>query len=83
MTDRWRDAQVPEVVAGQGIGLFVFGCGSLLTIIALAAVVLWPDPNPNPIGPGLLAFLTFWPSMIWIAMGIGQVHRTDRGSETR
>jgi hypothetical protein len=35
-----------------GIGLFVFGRGPLLFIIGAAAVGLWPNPHPNPIGPG-------------------------------
>jgi len=28
------------------------------------------DPNPNPIGPGLLAFFTFWPAVILIVWGL-------------
>jgi hypothetical protein len=28
----------------------------LVAIIAAAKVGLWPDPNPNPIGPGMLFF---------------------------
>ena len=36
------------------------GAGPLVFIIAAAALGLWPDPNPNPIGPGLLFFFTFW-----------------------
>jgi hypothetical protein len=27
--------------------------------------------NPNPIGPGLLAMFTFWPSMILMVIGVG------------
>jgi hypothetical protein len=42
-----------------GLGLLILGVGPLLFIIVAAAVGLWPDPNPNPIGPGFLAFLTF------------------------
>ncbi len=60
-----------------GLILFAVGSGPLLLIILAAAVGLWPDPNPNPIGPGLLAFLTFWPSVALIAVGLLQV-RTKR-----
>ena len=42
-----------------GLGLLVVGSGPLLGIIVAAYLGLWPDPNPNPIGPGLLCFLTF------------------------
>jgi hypothetical protein len=60
----------------SGLALIVFGWGPLLAIILLASVGLWPDPNPNPIGPGLLFFFTFWPAMICIGIGIRQVlHR--------
>ena len=30
-----------------GFWLFILGCGPLLGIIILAAVGLWPDPNPS------------------------------------
>jgi hypothetical protein len=60
-----------------GLGLLILGTGPLLFIIVAAAVGLWPDPNPNPIGPGLLAFLTFWPSVFCILIGMARV-RTAR-----
>ena len=56
-----------------GLGLLIFGSGPLLGIIALAKLGLWPDPDPNPIGPGLLAGLTFWPGVICLGVGIMRV----------
>ncbi|HEY6280735.1 MAG TPA: hypothetical protein VIW72_02945 [Burkholderiales bacterium] len=56
-----------------GLGLLIFGSGPLLGIIVLAALGLWPDPDPNPIGPGLLAALTFWPGVICLGVGILRV----------
>lgn len=53
-----------------GIAMFVLGVGPLLFIIALSALGLSSDPNPNPVGPGILAFLTFWPSLILIVLGV-------------
>jgi len=53
-----------------GLGLLVIGTGPLLFIIVAAAVGLWPDPNPNPIGPGLLFFFTAWPAVICLVVGI-------------
>ena len=53
-----------------GLALLILGSGPLFAIIAAAAIGLWPDPDPNPIGPGILAFLTFWPSLICIAIGV-------------
>jgi hypothetical protein len=56
-----------------GVVLFVLGSGPLLLIIAAAAIGLWPDPNPNPVGPGMLAALTFWPAVICIGVGVVRV----------
>ena len=63
-----------------GIGLLVIGAGPLLFIILAAAVGLWPDPNPNPIGPGLLFFFTFWPAVICIVIGVLRVRRQERNA---
>jgi hypothetical protein len=49
-------------------GLVIFGWGPLLAIVVLAQLGLWPDPNPNPVGPGLLMFFTFWPAIICFAI---------------
>lgn len=62
-----------------GFWLLVIGSGPLWGIILLAEIGLWPDPNPNPIGPGLLFFFTFWPAVICLAIGVSQVRRKQRG----
>jgi hypothetical protein len=61
-----------------GAVLFVFGTGPLLTVILLASLGLTKDPNPNPVGFGILAFLTFWPSVILMVLGFftGRRRRT-------
>ncbi len=53
-----------------GIGLLVLGTGPLLAIILAASIGLLSDPNPNPVGPGLLAFFTFWPAVILTVWGL-------------
>ena len=58
-----------------GLALLVLGTGPLLFIIAAAAVGLWPDPNPNPIGPGLLCALTLWPAIICLVVGVVRVRQ--------
>jgi len=58
-----------------GLVLVVFGWGPLWMIVLLATIGLWPDPNPNPIGPGLLFFFTFWPAAISMGIGVFQVRR--------
>jgi hypothetical protein len=64
-----------------GAILLLAGSGPLLLIILAAAVGLWPDPNPNPIGPGLLAFLTFWPAVVLLGLGAYQVRVAGRDKE--
>jgi hypothetical protein len=61
-----------------GLVLLVVGSGPLLTIVILATVGLWPDPNPNPIGPGLLFAFTAWPAIICLAIGVVLVRRASR-----
>ncbi len=61
-----------------GVGLLILGSAPLVLIIVAAAVGLWPDPHPNPIGPGLLFFFTFWPAVICILIGVVRVYRADR-----
>lgn len=65
-----------------GLALVIFGWGPLWIIVLLAAIGLWPDPNPNPIGPGLLFFFTAWPVIICLAIGIFQVRRINRLERT-
>jgi hypothetical protein len=61
-----------------GAIIALVGWSPLLLIIALAGIGLWPDPNPNPIGPGLLFFLSFWPAVVCLAIGAIQVWRGQR-----
>ena len=58
------------VVFWIGLALLVLGTGPLLLIVVAAELGLTSDPNPNPIGPGLLAFFTFWPAVIVIVWGL-------------
>lgn len=52
-----------------GFLLAVLGALPLTGIILLAGLGLWPDPDPNPIGPGLLCFVTFWPGILLMIAG--------------
>ena len=58
-----------------GFWLAAIGWSPLWAIVLLAAVGLWPDPNPNPIGPGLLFFITFWPAVLCLGVGVIQTRR--------
>jgi len=54
-----------------GVATFVVGSGPLLVIMLLANLGVTKDPNPNPVGPGIMAFLTFWPSVGVILWQVG------------
>jgi hypothetical protein len=58
-----------------GAIIALVGWSPLIAIVLLAALGLWPDPDPNPVGPGLLFFVTFWPAVICLAIGAFQVRR--------
>ncbi len=58
-----------------GFWLLVLGTGPLTLIILASDLGLLDDPNPNPVGPGMLAFLTFWPAVICLVLGTVQVVR--------
>lgn len=65
-----------------GVALLVVGTGPLLAIILAASLGLTADPDPNPIGPGLLTFFTFWPAVALIAAAsraaVSAFQRKDR-----
>lgn len=63
-----------------GAIIAIVGWSPLLCVILLSAIGLWPDPRPNPIGLGLLFFVSFWPAVILMLVGSFQVwfgHRAD------
>ena len=53
-----------------GLTLLLVGSAPLVAIILAAAVGLWADPNPNPVGPGLLFFLAGVLATACLAVGV-------------
>ena len=49
--------------------MLVIGTGPLVVTMLLASAGLTADPNPNPVGFGILAFLAFWPGVILTVIG--------------
>lgn len=58
-----------------GVVLLVLGNGPLFAILAMSKLGLLSDPNPNPIGFGLLSFFTFWPGILLVVFGASRVRR--------
>lgn len=56
-----------------GLWLLAIGAGPLLVLLAVDALLGVPDPNP--VGPGLLCGLLFWPAVICLGVGVVRVRR--------
>ncbi len=56
-----------------GFLMVVLGNAPLVGIVVLAKIGVWPDPDPNPIGPGLLSFVTFVPGLLMMIAGVRRV----------
>jgi hypothetical protein len=52
-----------------GLALLLLGSAPLLAIILAVQLGLWPDPNPNPIGAGLLFFGSAVLATVCLAIG--------------
>ena len=74
----WANHYLRSRWVKAGVALLLVGASPLLAIITAADRGLWPDPNPNPVGPGLLFFFTFWLALICIIFGVVQVRRQGR-----
>jgi hypothetical protein len=59
-----------------GVCLLVLGTGPLIVAVQIAK--LQGDSNPNPVGPGMLCMLTFWPSIGMIVIGLASGLRRQR-----
>jgi hypothetical protein len=69
-----------------GLATAVLGSAPLLSVIAAAKIGVLDDPNPNPVGLGILAACTFWPGIALAGVGVAlsaleyrrNRHRTGR-----
>jgi uncharacterized BrkB/YihY/UPF0761 family membrane protein len=61
-----------------GISLLVLGTGPLAGTILAAKFGLLGDPNPNPVIFGILAWLTFYPSLGLVAWGLYRRYRQKK-----
>lgn len=52
-----------------GLVIILLGWGPLLGFLLMDSLGFISDPNPNPIGLGLLFFFSFWPAITCLAIG--------------
>ena len=53
-----------------GLATAVVGSAPLLSVIAAGKIGWLDDPNPNPVGLGILAACTFWPGIALAGIGV-------------
>jgi hypothetical protein len=53
-----------------GLTLAIVGSAPLLSIIAASKIGVLDDPNPNPVGFGIIAACTFWPGIAAAVIGV-------------
>ena len=53
-----------------GLIIFIVGSGPLLLVMLFSKIGLLQDTNPNPILFGIMAMVTFWPSILLILIGV-------------
>jgi len=56
-----------------GFVLFLVGTGPLLLTIIAAELGMTSDPNPNPVGFGILMTFTLMPSLVLMMIGFFRV----------
>ena len=66
----WRSAWV-----GAGLGTMVVASVPLLVVIVANDLGLWPDPNPNPVGFGLLFVAGAMAGTVLLGVGVVGVAR--------
>ena len=64
-----------------GLTLFAVGSSPLLAIVLLSNLGLTEDPNPNPVGAGIIFAITCYPSIALILYGAWTSWRQYRAKE--
>jgi hypothetical protein len=59
----------PKWMIGSGAVLLCAGTGPLLVVGVMAGLGLTADPNPNPVGFGILALFTLFPALLLLVWG--------------
>jgi len=66
-----------------GIAVLLTGSAPLIVVIALTVIGFWPAPNRHAQAPGLLFFVSFWPGIISVSIGLARVFMRRRRGPAR
>lgn len=69
MTEPQRGFRV-RPLTWAGLAIAAVGAAPLLSVILAAKVGWMDDSNPNPVGLGILAAVTFWPGLALAGVGV-------------
>lgn len=61
-----------------GLAVVVIGSVPLLAVIVAAKIGLWPDPDPNPVGLGVLFLLSVLIGSLSALVGVVWTHLEER-----
>ena len=70
----------PLWMIGCGAVLLCAGTGPLVAVGVMAQLGLSADPNPNPVGFGMLALFTLYPALILLIWGFSNWRLAKRGT---
>jgi hypothetical protein len=73
----------PGLLFWLGLTVLAGGCGPLIVTGLLANLGVTEDPNPNPVGFGILAFFTFYPSIAMLFGGLILAYFRYRAAKKR
>lgn len=62
----------------SGLILLLVGTGPFAAVLLAGKCGFLIDPSPNPVLLGILAWLTFWPSIFLLAAGVLHARRRSR-----
>lgn len=65
-----KRSRVALLVLIAGVLMFIVGVGPLIVTLLMAALGWTSDPNPNPVGLGILAACMVWPSITLVLTGV-------------
>ena len=77
LSGSYRGDYLRAPLVRAGFGIAIVSALPLLSVVALSALGVWPDPNPNPIGFGLLLVAGGGLGTVILGFGVAAVARRE------